>query len=454
MTQREQKRVLVVDDDLAHRTMLCAALRKEGFLTEEADDGVEAVHLVEKTFFDIILLDLKMKQMGGLEALERIKQLSPAIPVVLITAYASVRTAVEGMKLGLCDYLMKPVDIDELMAVIRKALRMDEAAPETIPDLEDREFDFSDIVGQEGGLRETLEIVRLVARSDATVLITGESGTGKERIARAIHRNSHRAARPMIPINCAALPENLLESELFGFEKGAFTGADTKKMGKFELASGGTLFLDEIGDMSPITQAKVLRVLQEGVFERLGGTRSLQADVRIIAATNKNLEAEVEKGNFRSDLYFRLSVVPVHLPPLRERRADIPLLVDHFLKKYVRKNNRLIRGFSPEAMDLLSRYTWPGNVRELENLVERAVLLSRTTLIGVDSLPLSLKRLPRDGAQPDDDASVPVRPIREVERELILRTLEHTGHNITRAAKLLGITRRGLQYKLKSMGID
>jgi len=454
MKTSEQKRILIVDDDESHSMMLCAALKKEGFQTEEAPDGQDAVQLVRERFYDLILLDLKMKHVGGIDALKEIKEISPSIPVILITAYASVKTAVEGMKLGLCDYLMKPVDIHELMSVIRKILYLEEERPETIPDLDQRNFDFSGIVGRDGKLKETLEIIKLVAPSDATVLILGESGTGKELIARAIYRNSLRSQSPFVALNCAALPENLLESELFGYEKGAFTGADGRKHGRFDQADGGTLFLDEIGDMSPVTQAKVLRVLQEGVFERLGGNRTIRTDVRLIAATNKDLAREVENGSFRSDLYFRLSVVPIHVPPLRERRADIPLLVEHFLRKYVEKNNRLIRGFTSEAIDLFCRYTWPGNVRELENMVERAVLLSRSTVIHTDVFPAPFRELAEGEPVPEETELMPVRPIREVERELIIRTLEHTGHNITHAAKLLGITRRGLQYKLKDLGLN
>jgi two-component system response regulator HydG len=290
------------------------------------------------------------------------------------------------------------------------------------------------------------------APSDATILILSESGTGKELIANAIHQNSLRKDKSFVKVNCAALAENLLESELFGHEKGAFTGAVVRRLGRFEQADSGTMFLDEIGDMSLATQAKILRVLQEGEFERLGGEKTIRTDVRIIAATNKILEEEVSEGNFRKDLFFRLSVVPVHLPTLRERKEDIPALAEHFLKKYAEKNNRLLRGFAPAAMDLLMRYDWPGNVRELENVVERAVILSMEEFILPDSLPHNIKQSAVEPNTSATDALVG-RSIKDVEKELILNTLEQSGNNITRAAEILGLTRRGLQYKLKEMNI-
>lgn len=449
-----RKKILIVDDDDAHRMMLKATLSADGYQIEEADDGDEAIRMVGEGFYDLIMLDLKMKNIHGIQALQQIKKISPAIPVLIMTAYASVQTAVEGLKLGAFDYLNKPLDMDEVREKIREALSADhvylagDALKEGLP----QEFDFSDIIGNSKKMRDLFEILMMVAPSDATALILGESGTGKELIADAIQRNSLRADKPFVKLNCAALPENLLESELFGHEKGAFTGAASRRQGRFELADQGTIFLDEIGDMSLATQSKILRVLQEGEFERLGGDNSLHVDVRVIAATNKDLEKEVQKGNFRQDLFFRLGVVPIEIPPLRERKEDIALLAEHFLKQFAQKNQRLIKGFSPAAIDLLMRYHWPGNVRELENVVERAVILSRDAMITPQALPLAFKQLGEETSDNDMDKLVG-RSLKEVEKELILKTLEETGHNITRTAEILGITRRGLQYKLKELGI-
>jgi len=451
----EKKKILIVDDDASHRLMLKATLSAEGYEIYEAADGEEAIKMVEEQFYDLIMLDLKMKKVDGIEALQRIKEISPAIPVLIMTAYASVKTAVQGLKLGAFDYMVKPLDMEEVKLNIEKALNYFQMKVENkvLKERLDLEFDFSSIIGKSKKMREVFEILTMAAPSDATILILGESGTGKELIANAIHQNSLRKDKPFIKVNCAALPEGLLESELFGHEKGAFTGAVSRRLGRFEQAHGGTLFLDEIGDMSLPTQAKILRVLQEGEFERMGGEKTIKVDVRIIAATNKDLEKEVEAGRFREDLYFRLSVVPVHLPPLRERKEDIPFLAEHFLKKYAEKNHRLLKGITPAAMDLLMRYHWPGNVRELENVIERAVIMSREEWITPEALPANLKKY--QSAEEDESITEKLvgRSIKEVEKELILKTLEETGHNITRAAEILGITRRGLQYKLKEFGI-
>ena len=450
----DRKKILIVDDDASHRLMLKAFLTDAGYQVYEAGDGQEAIEMVNEQFFDLIMLDLKMKRVGGLEALQRIKEISPAIPVLIMTAYASVKTAVAGLKMGAFDYLVKPLDMDEVLIIVEKALNYNQLQVENkaLKSRLNLQFDFSAIIGKSKKMREVFEVLAMAAPSDATILILGESGTGKELIANAIHQNSLRKDKPFIKVNCAALSENLLESELFGHEKGAFTGAMARRLGRFELAHGGTLFLDEIGDMSLATQAKILRVLQEGEFERLGGEKTIKTDVRLIAATNKNLEKEVEQGTFRKDLYFRLSVVPVYLPALRERKEDIPLLAEHFLKKYAEKNNRLIRGFTPQAMDLLMRYEWPGNVRELENVIERAVILSRNELILPETLPPNLRNSIKN-AEDLTAESLVGRSIKEVEKELILKTLEQTGNNITRAAEILGLTRRGLQYKLKELGL-
>ena len=372
-----------------------------------------------------------------------------------MTAYASVGSAVDALKSEAYDYLIKPLDIDELKILVAKALRHHQLEQENIylkERLKDR-FDFSNIIGRSPSMTRLFETVALVAPSDATVLIVGESGTGKELIANAIHQNSPRKDQQFIKVNCAALSETLLESELFGHEKGAFTGAIARKQGRFQLAHKSSIFLDEIAEMAPATQAKILRVLQEREFEPVGSTQTIKVDTRVIVATNKNLEKEIEEGRFREDLYYRLNVVTVEVPPLRQRREDIPLLADFFLKHYGEKNRRHIKGFTPRATDLLMRYDWPGNVRELENIIERAVIMSRGEMI----TPLEF---PTDLQNPDEELKesridfTPGRSLKEVEKVMILRTLEETGGNRTHAARILGISRRTLQLKLKEYGIN
>ncbi|MCF6335782.1 MAG: sigma-54 dependent transcriptional regulator [Spirochaetales bacterium] len=367
-----KKSILIIDDDTGHRLMLRASLDGKEYEISEAESGEEAIEMVTDKFFDLVLLDLKMKEMDGIETLKFIKKISPSIPVLIMTAYASVDTAVQGLKLGAIDYMVKPMDMNQLLVSIEKILNSNQLKVDNtvLKEQFHYNFDFSTIIGESKKIKDVFEILAMAAPSDATILILGDSGTGKELIANVVYRNSFRKEKSFIKINCASLAENLLESELFGHEEGAFTGAVTKRLGRFEQADGGTLFLDEIGDMSLETQAKILRVLQEGEFERLGGEQSIKTDVRIIAATNKNLEEEIQQGKFRKDLFFRLSVVTVHIPPLNERKEDIPAIADYFLKKYTKKNNRLINGFTPAAIDLFMRYEWPGNVRELENIVE------------------------------------------------------------------------------------
>ena len=449
----KKPRVLVVDDDRAHRTMLRAVLAGAGYAALEADDGDVALDVVRSEPVDVVLLDLRMPRVGGIEALEAIHSARPDLPVVLMTAYASVDTAVAAMKKRAFDYLTKPVDVEDLRRTLDKALEFHRLEEENrlLRERLGERFNFSSIIGRSRAMRELFETLALVAPSDATVLITGESGTGKELVANAIHEGSPRRDKPFVKVNCAALHENLLESELFGHERGAFTGATAQRKGRFEVAHGGTLFLDEIGDMSPATQAKVLRVLQEGEFERLGGTRTLRVDVRVLAATHRDLEAMVAEGAFRQDLYYRLSVVPVHLPPLRERREDIPVLAEHFLRVYAGKNRKEVRGFHPAAMDLLVRHDWPGNVRELQNAVERAVILCLGDRITPQELPPALRAAGASpGPAPGREAGP--RSLKEAERELILRTLEETGGNRTRAARLLGISRQTLLNKLREYG--
>jgi two-component system response regulator HydG len=435
--------------------MLKATLSSDEYHVFEAENGEIAVQMVEQEFFDLIMLDLKMQKMGGLEALKHIKKISPGIPILIMTAYASVQTAVEALKLGAFDYLIKPLDMEDVKNTLTKTLDYHKLKTEN-KFLKKRlsiEFDFLQIIGNSRKMRELFEVLALAAPSDTTILILGESGTGKELIANAVHQNSLRVNKPFIKVNCAALHENLLESELFGHEKGAFTGADTRRLGRFEQADGGTLFLDEIGDMSLVTQAKILRVLQEGEFERVGGEKTIKVDVRIIAATNKNLEEEVKNNNFRHDLFYRLSVVPINVPSLQDRKEDLPALAEHFIKKYAKKNQQHIRKISPQVIDLFMRYSWPGNIRELENVIQRAVILCKEDSISTEVLPAVFKNLTNIQPMGSVDSLVGLS-IKEVEKELILKTLEQTNHNITRTAEILGITRRGLQYKLNELGIN
>ena len=447
-------KILVVDDEETHRSMIDTVLSPEGYEISQAGDGMEAVEFIEDRYYDLILMDVRMKNMDGITALKKIKELSPGIPVIIMTAYASVNTAIEALKSGANDYLIKPVDIEELKLLVKKNLHHYQLEQENrfLKERLDEQFHFENIIGKSLKMRKLFETMSLVSPTDATVLITGESGTGKELIANAIHLNSSRKDRPLIKVNCAALPETLLESELFGHEKGAFTGALSRKKGRFELAHNASIFLDEIGEMPLSTQVKILRVLQEREFEPVGSGNTIKVDIRVIAATNKDLEEEIKEGRFREDLFYRLNVVSFNIPPLRERKDDIPLLADFFLKRYAEKNQRLIKGFTPRAMDLLMRYDWPGNARELENVIERAVILSRENSITPGVFPRVIQ-----GLDENNDYMLVITPgksLREVERQMIIRTLEETGGNRTHAADILGISRRTLQLKLKEYGIN
>jgi two-component system response regulator HydG len=453
MSNPDTASILVVDDDAAHRKMLKAVLSADGYRIHEADDGDTACRLVEDNVYDLVLMDLRMKRMDGDAAQQQMERIHPDMPVVMMTAYGSVRSAVEALKAGAEDYLTKPIDPDELKILISKTLRQRQLKAENrnLKEQLGKRFDLGNIIGSSSAMRELIETLILVAPSEATVLIQGESGTGKELVANAIHHNSPRNSQPFIKVNCAALPETLLENELFGHEKGAFTGATSARKGRFQMADHGTIFLDEIAEMAPATQAKILRVLQEREFEPVGGTRTVRVDTRIISATNRNLEAEIEADRFRQDLFYRLNVMAITVPPLRDRRADIPLLADHFLEIYAVKNQRTIKGFRPRAMDLLTKHAWPGNVRELENVVERAVILARGEWIGPEHFPTAI------GDQSDSPSNQTHvlssgRSLKEVEKEMILKTLEDMGGNRTQTAKLLGISRRTLQLKLKEYG--
>ncbi|HUT69684.1 MAG TPA: sigma-54 dependent transcriptional regulator [Desulfatiglandales bacterium] len=447
--------VLVVDDDPAHRTMLRTLLTGWGYVIDEAEDGSTAIERVHERAFDLILMDVRMVKVSGLQALPEIKAFNPAIPIIIMTAYSSVETAVEALKNGAYDYLTKPLDFDELRLAMERAMDHKELREENrlLRETLGSHFDRRHIIGQSRAMVRILETVAQVAPSEATVLITGESGTGKEMIAGAIHFNSPRKDGPFVKINCAAITETLLESELFGHEKGAFTGAYRQKEGRFRQAHGGSLFLDEISEMSLAMQVRLLRVLQEREITRVGGEEVIKVDVRIIAATNKDLAQEIEAGRFREDLYYRLNVVALEMPPLRERREDIPLLAQHFLEALSRDNRKNIKGFTPQAMDRLIRYDWPGNVREVMNAVERGVVLSRSEYLDEQVLSLiprdeSLSRevLSRHGVNAD-------MPLDEVEKASILKTLESAGGNKSEAARRLGITRRTLHKRLKLYGV-
>ncbi len=452
MTDPNDNRILVVDDEASQRNLLEMVLTEEGYSVETASSGEEAVQKVKDRFYNLVIMDMKMGGMGGLEALKLIKEVSSAVQVLIVTAYASVDTAVEAMRSGALNYITKPIDLEELKIQVEKTMQFSHlvAENESLKAQVTGAFETTRIIGNSPRILEIFDTLRMVAPTEATVLILGESGTGKELVADAIHANSPRKDGPLVKVNCAALPDTLLESELFGHEKGSFTGAVARREGRFKLADGGTLFLDEIAEMSLLLQAKLLRVIQTRSFERVGGTETISSDVRLIVATNRDLEKEVRENRFREDLYYRLNVVPVTLPPLRERREDIPLLAEHFLEDIARRNGKLIRGFSPQAMDLLVRNRWKGNVRELENIVERAVIMARGEVILPGDLP---GHIAGEG-EAVSSGIIPGRPLSELERAAILSTLEMTGGNRTETAKLLGISRRTLQYKLKEFKIQ
>jgi two-component system response regulator HydG len=456
MTNR-QNTVLVVDDDSAHRTMLKTLIGGWGYAVSEADDGSTAVEKIKDTAFDLVLMDVRMVKVSGLEALETIKAVNPAIPVIIMTAYSSVETAVKALKQGAHDYLTKPLDFDKLRLTIDRAMEHTRLKEENrlLRETLGQQFDNQNIIGKSPAMLKLLETVSQVAPSEATVLISGESGTGKELIAGALHFNSLRKGGPFVKINCAAITETLLESELFGHEKGAFTGADRRKEGRFSQAHGGTLLLDEVSEMSLMMQVKLLRALQEREFNRVGGEATIQVDVRVIAATNKDLMEQINDGVFREDLYYRLNVVELEVPPLSHRKEDIPLLAQHFLETFVAKNRKEIKGFTPKAMDNLIRYDWPGNVRELMNAVERGVVLARTDYLDVTDFSFmqnSMLQTDRDSA---DSAALSVKgdvPLEEIEKAAILSTLQAAGGNKSEAARRLGITRKTLHKKLKAYG--
>jgi len=444
--------ILVVDDEPAQRTVLGGFLRKRGFEVAQGASVEEALAHVSARTIDLVLTDLRMPGGGGLALLEGVRAINPEIPVVVMTAFGTVASAVDAMKKGAADYLTKPIDLDELEVLIGRTLERRALVAENRElrrELETR-YRLAGLETANAKMSEAINTAARAAASRATILIRGESGTGKELLARAIHHASPKSKGPLVAVNMAAVPETLVESELFGHERGAFTGADRERRGRFELADGGSLFLDEIGDLPRATQAKLLRVLQEQTFERLGGTRSLHVDARVIAATNRDLEAMVRQGEFREDLYYRLNVVTIDLPPLRSRREDIPLLVDHFLRRFAAESKAAVESVSREAMDVLLKYEYPGNVRELENIVHRAVVLARGPVVTTADLPLHVAELRSEGQQPP--ASF-VERVAQFERELILEALERAGGVQTRAARELGMSERHLRYKLRKYGL-
>ncbi len=448
MAKRVKPLVLVVDDDAAHRLMIRTLLEDWGYEVLEAGDGEAAVASIRQGVADLVLMDMRMPKMDGIEASKAIHAYNPAIPIVVMTAYSSIPSAVEALKSGAYDYVAKPLDFDALKLVMERSLEHTRLQKEN-EGLRSQlaQLRVPDMIGRSPAMQSLIEMVTLVAPSEATVLITGESGTGKGLIARIIHANSSRSNKPLVEVNCAAIPETLIESELFGHEKGAFTGANRQRRGRFEQADGGTIFLDEVGEMSLPMQAKLLRVLQDGDMQRVGGEAVISVDVRVIAATNRNLQAMVAAGAFREDLYYRLNVVSIEAPSLRGRREDIPALAQHFLKKFAQKNHKTVKGITPRAMDILIRHSWPGNVRELENVIERAVILLRGESITPGELPLSMQQA--QDSPPVVDFSGSDYTLADMEKQLILQVLEDTGGNKSETARRLGVTRRTLQLKLK-----
>jgi DNA-binding NtrC family response regulator len=459
MTRSDKVRsVLIVDDEVGVRESLKMILKKDYdvFLAKDAE---EAFLQIKENSPDVILLDIILPDLDGLKVLERIKQNEPDIVVIMITATNTAKTAVEAMKLGAYHYVTKPFDNDELRLIISRSLSEKALKQELIFRREemDKSFDFGNILGKSKGMKDIFKVVKQIADSKSTVLIMGESGTGKELISRAIHYNSNRKNYPFVTINCAAIPETLIESELFGHEKGAFTNAIEKKLGRFEVAHQGTLFLDEIGELSLTTQAKILRFLEEKEFNRVGGSKTIKVDVRLITATNKDLNQMIKKGGFREDLYYRINVVPIVIPPLRERKEDIPILIDHFINKFDLENNKNVKGINKEALEFLMQYEWPGNVRELENLIERVIALTSNEYILANELPYSFKNIPKINGLKESvlDGKVSfLQAEEEFEKEVILDALKRTNYIQSHAAEILGISRRILKYKMDKLGIN
>ena len=453
----EKKSILIVEDEKAARDTMIDLLAEVGYEVQGATNGEEAIEMVQEYSFNVVITDLKMPKGDGLQVLEQVKKANSRTIVIICTGYGTVTTAVKAMRLGAYDYITKPIKAEEMKLVVQRSLDYQRLQDENVllqKQLKAK-YRFKNLIGDSEVMQQIFQFIEKIAATDSTILICGESGTGKELVARAIHYNSDRRHGPMVPVNCGAIPEDLLESELFGYEKGAFTGALKTRIGRFELADGGTVFLDEIGDMSPALQVKILRVLQEHEFERVGGVKSIKVDIRVIAATHRDLEKAVKQGTFREDLYYRLNVIPVTLPPLRERKSDIPLLTRHFVERFNREKKQNIEGVSPEVLKYFMRYHWPGNVRELENIIERLVILKGKGIIEQKDLPEKL--LGSEWADMIPSVNIPDSGISfntavsEFERELILRALNKTNWVKNRAAKLLQLKRTTLVEKMKKI---
>ncbi len=451
----------MVDDDADIRETMVTLLSMNDYVVKAVADGQSAIEEVSREKYSVVITDLMLPQMNGIDVIRNIKSIDPDLQCVVITGYATVSTAVDAMKAGAFDYLMKPFNGTEVLMLLKRVIDFQELKTENVQlkkTLRSR-YSFENLIGSSEGIQKVCSLIEKVAETESTILILGESGTGKELVARTLHYNSQRKNKPLIPINCGAIPETLLESELFGHEKGAFTGASSTRIGRFELADGGTIFLDEIGDMSPNLQVKLLRVLQQREFERVGGVRTIKVDVRIVAATNIDLEDAVQEGKFREDLYYRLNVIPIVIPPLRERTDDIPLLIEHFLRHFNKSKNRDISGFSTAAMEILMAYSWPGNIRELENLIERLVILKGEGTIGTEDLPEKFIsytfskegnlhiNLPDNGINLKD-------AVEEFENNLIMQALQKAQGVKNRAAQLLSLNRTTLVEKLKKKKLD
>jgi DNA-binding NtrC family response regulator len=455
--------ILIVEDEKKMARLLELNLSEEGYTTHTVPDAESGLSFLQKEKVDLVLTDLKLPGMDGLEFLQAAKRANAALPVVVMTAFGTVETAVEAMKAGASDYVLKPFAMEEMKLILRKELDFRRLREEnrSLREALGQRYEFRNIIARSARMQEVLATVERVAPTNSTVFLGGESGVGKDLIARALHEHSRRAAGPFVKINCTAIPENLLESELFGYEKGAFTGASTSKPGKFELADKGTIFLDEIGDVPLAIQVKLLRVLQEREFERLGGTRTLKVDVRVVAATNQDLRAALEEGTFREDLYYRLNVVPINIPPLRERKEDIPYLVDHFIARFAREAGKPITGITPAALKRLMDFHWPGNVREVENIIERAVALSTGTILDVADIQLDLSpSAPAGGGMVSSALAAgsgafppPGATLEQFEDEIIREALRRANGNKSQAARLLGLSRNALRYRLSKLGV-
>jgi len=448
--------ILVVDDESSQRLVLSGFLKEKGFNTFEAGSGIDALEIIQNNLVDIVISDYKMPEMTGIELLKQARQINPEITFVIVTAFGTIENAVEAMRLGAYDYLTKPINLEELEIIVRRIGERQSLISENklLREQLSEKYNFSGLIAKSPKMEEVINLAWRVAKSKATVLIRGESGTGKEVLAKAIHFASPRANKPFVAVNCAALNENLLESEMFGHERGAFTGAEKQRKGRFEVADGGTLFLDEVGDLPLQTQIKLLRVLQESQFERVGGNVPITVDVRVITATNRPLEKLITEGLFRDDLFYRINVVTISIPPLRERKEDIPELIDYFVRKYLPESGKSNVTFSKEAMDILMRYNYPGNIRELENIVQHAIIISRGETITTEDLPITENNLLQNESEEITSIhkSMPEQ-VEAFEKKLVLNALSQTKGNQLQAAKLLGISERNLRYKLEKWGM-